>query len=424
MPRKKRTEALIALDVGARIVKRPGLRPLYLELNRAGTQRRYNLCTDKLPRAIEAGREILRRVEANRWRVGGGGRDGALLALPDGTTKLADWSEDWIEDMRERGLAAHTVELNTQAARRFLAWLRDNQPRPDREPMLRDVTPDSVQRYLGYLRDSCGLSPATCNHHRRSLVTMFSRAIRKGLVEEGRNPVRLTDKVPEVKRIKPVPTEGEVARLLVAALEPVPNVGRGGKGPGGSFRDRSPLVHDVALLIVNSGLRLVEALTLRWDELDMTGGMYEGGTLYVRSKPENLIKDREERAVPLNDGIRALLLKRRQLVPKDCPWVFPTGGNKRQPPDPGTFRRDLSLAAKRAGIEPAGKVSAQALRRFFATANARTGMPPFVLKNLMGHASVSTTENHYVGGGAAARGWTPRSFGPGAVPASRQEGGA
>jgi integrase len=167
-------------------------------------------------------------------------------------------------------------------------------------------------------------------------------------------------------------------------------------------------VHDVAILIVNSGLRLMEALTLRWDEIDLTGGMFEGGTLYVKSKQENPIKDREERVLPINDAIRALLLRRRQVVPRECPWVFPTRGGRSA--DRGTFRRDLSLAAQRAGISPSGKVSAQALRRFFATVNARTGMPPFVLRGLMGHSSVRTTEQHYIAGGAGP-GWTPRSFG-------------
>jgi integrase len=59
-------------------------------------------------------------------------------------------------------------------------------------------------------------------------------------------------------------------------------------------------------------------------------------------------------------------------------------------------------------------VSPQALRRFFGTANARTGMPPFVLKQLMGHSNISTTQRHYIDGGAAAAGWTPRTIQDGA----------
>ena len=411
MPRTARIELVEALDIGARIIRRPGLRPLYLEVNRLGFQRRYNLHTENLRRAIEAGRTLLTRIAEgpDRWTwASNGGR------LPSGSARLADWAEDWIEDLRQRGRATRTLEINDGAAKRFVAFTRDAQSRPDRDPMLRDVTPDLVQRFMTHLANVERLSPATVNQARRLISTMFNRAIRKGLLETGCNPVSRTDKAPEIKRIKPTPSEAEVARLLRAALEPAPNVGRGVKGPAGSVRERSPLVHDAALLIVNSGLRLMEALTLRWDELDMTGGMYEGGTLYVRSKPENLIKDREERALPINDGIRELLLRRRQIVPKECPWVFPTQGDKRQPPDPGTFRRDLALAAQRARIMPPGKVSPQALRRFFGTANARTGMPPFVLKQLMGHSNISTTQRHYVDGGAAAVGWMPRTIQSGA----------
>jgi integrase len=267
---------------------------------------------------------------------------------------------------------------------------------------------------------------------------MFNVAVERGLIEPGANPIPRTRPLKMVRRVRATPTEAEVTRLLQAALQPVPNVGRGGKGPEGSFRERSPLVHDVALLIVNSGLRLMEALILRWDELDMTGGMYEGGTLYVRSKVENPLKDYEERAVPINDAIRGLLLRRRQLVPRECPWVFPTWGGhpperdkkdptvtptkesaqeekpkpQFRPPRRDTFYRDLGQAAERAGIEPKGRASAQALRRFFATVNARTGMPPFVLKQLMGHSSLETTQRHYVAGwsGGTGPGWTPLAF--------------
>jgi integrase len=435
MPRKRRTQAVARLDLGARIVRRPGLRPMYLEVSRSGIQRRYNLHTCQKARAIEAGRQILARINEpgpDRWNwKANGGR------LPSGSTRLVEWIEDYVEHLRTLQRRTRTIEANNREARRFLAYVRDAQLRADRNPMLRDVTPDLVQRFMAHLFDVEHLAPPTINHARGVLSGMFNVAVERGLIEPGGNPIPRTKPLKMIRRVRATPTEAEVARLLKAAMQPVPNVGRGGKGPEGSFRERSPLVHDVAVLIVNSGLRLMEALTLRWDELEMTGGMYEGGTLYVRSKPENLLKDYEERTVPINDAIRELLLRRRQLVPKECPWVYPTWGGRPlkhgkngrpgakngsagaqdketseprfRPQRRDTFYRDLALAAERTGIEPPGRASAQALRRFFATVNARTGMPPFVLKQLMGHSSLETTQRHYVAGwgGGAGPGWTP-----------------
>jgi len=445
MPRASSTasqfaaEGLIQIDIGARIIRRPGLRPLYLEVCRHGVQRRYNLHTENLRRALEAGREILSRINEpgpDRWNwKANGGR------LPLGSTRLAEWIEDFVDHLQRLKRRPNTLYGNNRAARRFLAFMRDAKTRGDRNPLLRDVTPDLVQHFMTHLSEVHHLAPPSVNYARGVLSAVFNLAVERGLIEPRANPIPRTKPLKVVRRVKATPTEAEVACLLKAALEPVPNVGPGGKGPEGSFRNRSPLVHDVALLIVNSGLRLMEALTLRWDELEMTGGMYEGATLYVKSKSENLLKDYEERAVPINDAIRELLLRRRQIVPKKCPWVFPTWGGqppkrrKEELPDPlsetggpnaepkkpapefriarrDTFYRDLMGAAERAGINPRTRASPQALRRFFGTANARMGMPPFVLKQLMGHSSIRTTERHYVAGwtGGAGAGWTPVAF--------------
>jgi hypothetical protein len=138
MARKGRTEAVTRLDIGARIVRRPGLRPLYLEVSRTGIQRRYNLHTTDKERAIQAGRQILASINEPgparwNWKANGG-------RLPSGSTRLADWIEDFLAHLGALKRRPSTIYGSGVAARRFLAYVRDTQTRADRNPVLRDVS--------------------------------------------------------------------------------------------------------------------------------------------------------------------------------------------------------------------------------------------------------------------------------------------
>jgi hypothetical protein len=101
-------------------------------------------------------------------------------------------------------------QVNSHAANRFVAFVRDAQSRPDREPMLRNVTPDLIQRFLAHLAQVEELAPASANQARRCLGTMFNRAIHKGLMEPGSNPVVRTDKI--TKAVISSPIRGPRAR--------------------------------------------------------------------------------------------------------------------------------------------------------------------------------------------------------------------
>jgi integrase len=296
------------------------------------------------------------------------------------------------------------MRLTFVGSRNFKAWLCD-ELRFDHEPLLKDINPDILEKYFGWRLEqrwaNRKLSPATVNRERRILRAVFNRAIRKGVMSPP-NPIGATDPIREIRRLKYIPSEAEILRFLREAKTPYFCYGPGGK-TNGRTRERNPVFHDVALLISNTGLRLSEALYLEWSDVNLSGGHCQDGTLYVRTKELNPIKDREERPLPINDAVRSMLLTRRQLV-KDCPWVFPNPDNK--PHNRHTFGRDFGSIAKKAGVP---QLTPQSLRRAFATLQAHAGVPAFILKNQMGHASVTTTEKFYIGGGAGA--WVPRAIG-------------
>lgn len=132
-------------------------------------------------------------------------------------------------------------------------------------------------------------------------------------------------------------------------------------------------------MIANIGLRLGEALNLEWPDID-----FNAGTVYVRSKPNYRIKDRQERKIQMNDAVRSMLVK-RYMTKGESQWVFPSStGNKK---DQKRFFHGFKKIAAQADL---GWVNPQSIRRAFASINAQY-MEPFVLQHLMGHSSVHTT---------------------------------
>jgi integrase len=372
----------IQIDVNAYLMRRPGRAAWYVETCHGGIQLRRSLGTWHKGQAIERAKALLKQGAARTWGT-----------APVGAVRIVEFVEEWLEGLEKRNRAPSTLALNRTACRQFIAWLED-ELRFTHEAMLKDVTPERLQDYLACRSKT--QSPATANRDRRILRGLFSCALKKGVVAS--NPVLATDPVTAVRRVKPVPTEEEIRRLLDEAQRPVKLLGPGGKG-NGSTRERNPLVLDVSLMIVNTGLRLMEALTLQWIDVELAADR-----IVVRTKSENRIKDHEERHVPLTDAVRDLLLRRRQAA-EGPGWVFATSGGRA--PDPASFRHLFKRVASRAGL---GWINPQALRRAFASLCAAAGMPPLVLKELMGHASVSTTERHYIGSNIAGA-WRPRSIG-------------
>ena len=103
------------------------------------------------------------------------------------------------------------------------------------------------------------------------------------------------------------------------------------------------------------------------------------------------IKDHEERAIPLNDKIRAALYPYRQADG----YLFDSGhqskGLCRYRYDP---RKSIMAVATAAGVPRTGY---QLMRHTFGSALAQAGVSLFKVSKWMGHSSVNVTAKHYAG---------------------------
>ena len=269
--------------------------------------------------------------------------------------------EDYLSHLRfERRLADRTVDAYAADVAFYLTWLQERSI-GDLERVDRDL----VERFLASLSRR-GLSARTVAR-RLSCVRGFHAYLRRrGKLTD--DPAADVDRPRQEKRLPRVLSVEEAVRLLEAPE---------GDDPG-SLRDRALLE-----LMYGSGLRVSEALGVRMDDLHL-----DEEYLTVVGKGDR------ERAVPLTGPAHRALVAylgrgRDALLGKRDPgpvFLNRRGGRLSRM---GLWRI-LKRYADRAGLP--GDFHPHVLRHSFATHLLEGGADLRVIQELLGHASVTTTQ--------------------------------
>jgi len=135
-----------------------------------------------------------------------------------------------------------------------------------------------------------------------------------------------------------------------------------------------------AYAILNTGLRIEEAMFLEWPDIDL-----EAGLLWVVNKPQAgfHLKDKDERSIPVSPELAAELSVRQ----RESGWVVP-GPDGEQLTRNG-FAKATAAAGKRAGLSK--RVTPHVLRHTFGSHLAMAGVPLPTIQSLMGHSAIATT---------------------------------
>jgi integrase/recombinase XerD len=267
----------------------------------------------------------------------------------------------------ERGLSANTLAAYRRDLDRYLAFVLAQGITDPAEVRERDVT-----GFLAAIRTGDdGFAPLSASSAARTVVAV--RGFHRFLVLEG---VTLTDPADQVqppaapKRLPKALSIGEVERVLAEAGSP--------DTPAG-LRDRALLE-----LLYGCGARISEAVGLAVDDLDLTGGLVR-----LHGKGD------KERVVPLGrfavGAVQAYVVRARPALAgrgKGTPVLFlnARGG----PLSRQSAWAVLAAAAQRAGLT--STVSPHTLRHSFATHLIEGGADVRVVQELLGHASVTTTQ--------------------------------
>ena len=130
-------------------------------------------------------------------------------------------------------------------------------------------------------------------------------------------------------------------------------------------------------LLYGSGLRATELVSLPRNAISP-------------DKPYLILRGKgaKERLVPISDRARAAVAEWRALVPRESPWLFPSGKKHLSRVRLYQLLQELAPAA---GIPP-DRISPHVLRHAFATHLLEGGADLRALQMLLGHADIATTQ--------------------------------
>lgn len=264
----------------------------------------------------------------------------------------------------ERGLAASTVEAYRRDLRGYLVHLADRG--------VTDValaTQDDVEAFVVHLRERRRPDGAPYGERSTARAVVAVRGLHRYLRSEEHATADAASAVPTpaIRRSLPHPISvTEVVQLLDAA----------GDGSPAGLRDRAALE-----LLYGAGLRISEAVGVDLDDLDPRERLVR-----VRGKGDR------ERIVPYGEpaaeAIEAWLVRGRSTLVPRAPALLVNlrGGRLSRQGLWGVVRR----AAADAGLD--GRVTPHTLRHSFATHLLDGGADVREVQELLGHASVTTTQ--------------------------------
>ena len=285
---------------------------------------------------------------------------------------LAEYLEYWLEGQHDRVRVTtyDTLELNV---RRITAQL-------DRTPLER-ISPSLIQEAYRSLRRT-GLQDYAILQLHRMLHRALMQAFHWGLIPA--NPAINVVRPRQRKREMTALDRGQLLRLLEAS--------------------KDQPYHALFVVFGTTGIRLGEALGLKWEDVDLISGRLIVRRALQRHRWKGLVfvplkTASSYRTVVLSrraiDALRAEQQRQHEVRGHNESWnpfdlVFPT--SKGGPLDRGRPNEMLKPLLRNAGL-PAIRV--HDLRHTAATVMLIQGVHPKVVQEMLGHSTITTTMDTY-----------------------------
>src|SRR5215208_1011292 len=276
----------------------------------------------------------------------------------------------WLSHLgAERRMSPKTVEAYERDVRQFLSFLSEHTGRQVSLRALAAIEPRDVRAFMAARRAN-GIGS-------RSLMRSLAgaRSFARFLERNGNGKVGALSAVraPKVPKTLPKP-------ISIASAKCLTHVDL----RAGEEREPWVLARDAAILalLYGSGLRISEALGLKREAVPAPAG---GDSVVVRGKGN------KARMVPVLPGVLQLIADYVALCPYDRPdsgHIFL--GAKGRPLSPRIVQ--LTMARLRGALDLAETATPHALRHSFATHLLARGGDLRAIQELLGHASLSTTQ--------------------------------
>jgi len=281
----------------------------------------------------------------------------------DGASAFQAWREQMIHVRR---LSTKTVDAYTHDVGGFLSFLQQHRGEAIDLAALKDVSATDIRGWLALRRED-GLGPRGVARAVSALRTFYVFLERQGWVENIAvrrvRPPKLPPSIP-----KPVSVDGAEALLEEAEMS--------GSDPWIAARNVAVLT-----LLYGAGLRISEALGLNHGELPLREAIVITG------------KGNKQRVVPILPEARDAVETYAKLCPfgggREDPVFFGARGKRLHP----RIVQGLMMNLRRALGLPES-ATPHALRHAFATHLLAAGGDLRAIQELLGHASLSTTQRY------------------------------
>lgn len=137
----------------------------------------------------------------------------------------------------------------------------------------------------------------------------------------------------------------------------------------------------IALVLVYTGMRLNELLTVRRDDVHLAEGYLIGGEKTEAGR---------RRVIPIHPDVRSFVTDWLAAGAGSSPYLLTSKYGL--PRDHNNVRKSFGSLMQKLGIQG---VTPHTCRHTAATKMAASGLPPEVVKQILGHADIATTLNIY-----------------------------
>lgn len=296
------------------------------------------------------------------------------LVFDAGALTVGEYLGRWLKDVRD------TVRQSTY--QRYEYAIRPHIKPALGRTKLKDLTPANL-RWLYHDKLDSGLAPATVHKLHVVLHKALAQAVSDGLIPRN---VAAGMKLPKLTREEIDPLSAEEARRLLEAA-------------------RGDRLEALYVLALSTGMRQGELLGLKWDDVDLEGGLLrvrrtltKAGKVFTTAEPKTKKSRRTIRLTAAAiDALKAHLS--RQMEEMEYMGSLYQPGGLVFATEAGTLfnpsnlrNRSLAPLLKAAKLRP---VRFHDLRHTCATLLLSKNVNPKIVSEMLGHASVSITLDTY-----------------------------
>lgn len=296
--------------------------------------------------------------------------------------KLVDLLEEMLFNDRARGLSLKTIKKHRKFLNLFFEFLLDKNIK-----YFDEVTVIHIREFM-IIKLEEKKAESYINSHLRSIRALCKYCVDEGYVQPHKNPCIYVKWMKERKVVINTFTDDEVRRMLIYSKKrtayQVKRLDKHHTGLQTRFvNERNYLL---LLILVDTGMRINEIMNLKHQHINESDIFIENG------------KGKKDRVIHCSPLVYKSYLKYLRVannffeyydILKDD-YVFLTKNGKKY--NYVSAEREIKKIGKETNIKSSIRVSPHTFRHYFTQKLVRNGADVYIIQQLLGHASIKTTE--------------------------------